>query len=210
MGFIFVIILHLIALAILSGIIAAISAAVILIITKNNEQRKKRIFLAASLPFHFFFTLYILAFAGTFIVSEIKDVDMGFGDSYYVPVNETCSIQMIDVIENAYLDCSDQTVISGVSRIFPTESKIYGEKTNGKFFCYELSNAELRTYSNFSKLTTKEKKADIELIEIGDYYHQRRNEVAGTATIIVGIIALILTIMSMLLIRKTVLATEKK
>ena len=210
MGFIFVIILHLIVLAIISGIFAAISAAVTLVITKDKGQRKRRMFLAVSLPFHFFFTLYILAFAGTFIVSEIKDVDMGIGDSYYVPVNETCSIQMIDVIENAYLDCSDEAIISGISHIFPTESKIYGETTNGKFFCYVLNNAELKKYSSFSKLTAKEKTPDIELIEIEDYYYQRRNEVAGTVTIVVGILALTLTILSMVFIIKTVLALEKK
>ena len=210
MGIGFVIIIHFIFLAILSGIVAAISAAVTFFITKNKEKRKRRIFLAAFLPFQFFFTVYILGVLGSIMVSEIKGVDIGIGDSFYVPINETCEIQMIDIIDNAYLECNDQTVISRVSSILPTEKKIFGETEDGKFFCYELNNSELREYSEFSELTSKENSPDLKLIEIPEYYHQRRNKVAGTATIIVGIIALVLTITIMWLTRKIILNFGKK
>lgn len=209
MGIGFVIIIHFIALAILSGIVAAISVAVTFFTTKNKEKRKRRIFLSAFLPFQFFFTLYILGVAGSIMVSEIKDVDIGIGDSFYVPINETCEIQMIDIIDNAYLECNDQTVISQVSSILPTESKIFGETEDGKFFCYELNNSELREYSDFLELASKENTPDLELIEIPEYYYNRRNEVAGTAIIIIGVIAFVTTILIMWLTRKLVLKIGK-
>ncbi len=205
MGIGFVIIIHFVVLAILSGIVAAISVAVTFFTTKSKEKRKRRIFLAAFLPFQFFFTVYILGIVGSIMVSEIKDVDIGIGDSFYVPINETCEIQMIDIIDNAYLECNDQTVISRVSSILLTEKKIFGETEDGKFFCYELNNSELREYSDFIELTSKENSPNLELIEIPEYYNKRRNEVAGTATIIVGITALVLTITIMWLTIKIIL-----
>jgi len=210
MGIGFVIIIHFIALAILSGIVAAISAAVTFFITKNKEKRQRRIFLAAFLPFQFFFTIYILGIAGSIMVSGSKNVDIGIGDSFYVPINETCEIHMIDIIDNAYLDCNDQTVIRRVSSILPTEKKIFGKTEDGKFFCYDLDNSELREYSDFIELTSKENSPVLELIEIPEYYQKRRNEVVGQATIMIGIIALVLTIAIMWLTRKIVLKFGKK
>jgi len=210
MGIGFVIIIHFIFLAILSGIVAAISATVTFFITKNKEKRKRRIFLSVFLPFQFFFTIYILGIAGSIMVSEIKDVDIGIGDSFYVPINETCEIHMIDIIDNAYLECNGENILSSVSSILPTDDKIFGETEDGKFFCYQLNNSELREYSDFSELTSNENSPDLDLIEIPEYYHNRRNEIAGTVTIMVGIIALVLTITIMWLTRKIVLKFGKK
>lgn len=205
MGIGFVIIIHFIALAILSGIVAAISSIITYLISKNKEKRKRQIFLALFLPFQFFLTIYILGLIGSIMVSELKNVDIGIGDSFHVPINESCDIQMIDIIDNAYLDCNDQTVISQVSSILPTDEKIFGETEDGKFFCYEINSSELREYSDFTELTTSENSKSIKLVEIPDYYHKRRNEVAGTALILVGIMALVTTFLIMWLTRKLVL-----
>ncbi len=210
MGIGFVIIIHFIALAILSGIVAAISATITFLTSKNKEKRKRRIFLAVFLPFQFFFTIYILGLIGSIIVSGLTKVDIGIGDSFYVPVNKTCQIQMIDVIDNAYLECNGKNVISRVTSIFPNEQKIFGETEEGKFFCYDCNNSELREYSDLSELTSNENSPDLELIEIPEYYQKRRNEVAGTATIFVGILALLTTIAIMWLTRKIVLKIGKK
>lgn len=205
MGIGFAIIVHFIALAILSGIVAAISATTTFLISKNKEKRKKRIFLATFLPFQFFFTIYILGLIGSIIVSQIKNVDIGIGDSFYVPINETCEIQMIDIIDNAYLDCNGQTVISKVSNILPTKEKIFGETEDGKFFCYDIKSGKLGEHSDFIELTIRENSESIQLVEMPEYYHKRRNEVAGTALILVGLTTLIVAILIMWLTRKLVL-----
>ena len=210
MGIGFVIIIHFIALAILSGIVAAISAAITYFTSRNKDKRKRRIFLAMFLPFQFFYTIYILGLVGSIIVSETKDVDIGIGDSFFVPINKTCQIQMIDIIDNAYLECNDESVISRVTSILPNDQKIFGETEEGKFFCYDLNNSELREYSNLSELASNENQPDLKLIEISEYYQKKRNEVAGTATIFVGILALLATIAIMWLTRKIVLKIGKK
>ncbi len=209
MGIGFVIILHLIVLAFISGIIAAISVSITLLFFENKEKRKRQVFSATFLPFQFFFTIYILGGLGVVIVSEFKGIDIGIGDSFYVPINETCEIHMIDMIDNAYLNCNDLSVISQISKILATEDTIFGETENGNFFCYDINSSEIRQYTDFMELMTIEKSSNIQLIEISEYYHKRRNEIAGTAIIIVGIIALVATIMIMWLTRKLVLKIEK-
>ena len=210
MGIGFVIVIHFIVLAILSGIVGAISATVTFFISKHKEKRKNRIFLAMFLPFQFFFTIYILAVLGLIVVSEVKDVDLGIGDSFYVPINETCEIYMIDNIDNAYLECNGESVINNVSSILPTDEKIFGKTRDGKFFCYELNNSEIREYSDKLELTSNENLPELNLIEIPEYYDNKRNEVAGTATILVGVLALVLTIVIIWFTRKLVLKIRIK
>jgi hypothetical protein len=210
MGLGFVIIVHLIALTVLSGLVAAISVPTTFLISKNNEKRKRRIFLAVFLPFQFFYTLYIIGLIGSIIVSEVKDIDMGIGDSFYVPVNEYCKIQMIDVLDNAYLECGGTTVKVNVSSILPTEEKIFGKTKSGKFFCYEISTSALREYANLSELSSSENSTGIQLIEIREYYHKQSKENAGTALVLVGIISLVATVVIMWLTRKVVLKLGKR
>ena len=86
MGFGLSIVLHLIFLFIISSIIALFSG-IITGILSGPEKKKRKLILSIFIPYHIFFSFYFFAFIGSVFISEIKKVDMGIGDSWYVPTN---------------------------------------------------------------------------------------------------------------------------
>ena len=205
MGSGFVVLIYFIVLIILSTIVAAISLLITFFISKNKENRKRRFFLSVFLPFQFFFTIYILGLVGLIIVSEFKNVDIGIGDSFYVPINGNCEIQMIDILDEAYLECNNQVVINQITSIFPTKEKIFGETKDGEIFCYELNSSKLEVYSDFTVLSNNENLKSITFIEISEYYYGRKNEVAGTYIVLVQVLTLLAAILITWITRKLVL-----
>ena len=133
MGIGFVIILHFVFIFILSLLIAVISALVTYFFT-DKEKKKRKMFLATFTPFQTLYTFYILLFVGAIVVSEMKDVDLGIGDTWYAPINKTCRILMIDLPEQAHIECSGTTIISHVSHLQQLENKIIGKTYDDVYF----------------------------------------------------------------------------
>ncbi|UII20516.1 hypothetical protein [Fulvivirga ligni] len=196
-------------LGILSGLISVIFGVITYFSTRQEQRRKRRIFLAVFLPIQFFFTIYFLGLGGAVLVSEFKGVDIGIGDSFYVPVNSSCQIRMIDVTDKAYLICSDEQIINEITQINSEEDLVFGQTAHDKFFSYNAGSQHLRRYSNYGEMVEIEKRPNLQLTEISDYYHKRRNEVAGTAITIVGLLALAVTVALVWLTRTIVMKIGK-
>ncbi|SIT21929.1 hypothetical protein [Chryseobacterium gambrini] len=99
MGIGFVMLFHLIIILILSSIIAIIGGLITAFCSK--ERKKRKILLAFLAPFAGFYTLYFCAIIGSSIVSEKKNIDIGFGDCWYVPLENDC--QLLFIYQNNHL-----------------------------------------------------------------------------------------------------------
>jgi len=220
MGIGFALIIHFIILFVLSAIVGVISSLITLFVS-SKEKKKRKILLAAFLPFQGFYTLYFLALIGSGIVSEIKGVDIGIGDAWYVPLNESCQILMIDSPERAYLECGDQTIISDISHINLIGEMVYGKTNNRafpmpkyqvsieKFFSFDLVSKDSKVYHSETELTKSENLSQLDMKKTSQFYHDRKWEVSGTATILAGIVSLVITVLIMILTFRLVLYGRK-
>jgi hypothetical protein len=86
MGALFVILIYWIAIFCLSLLIALL-LVVFTLIFSGQEKRKKRLIFYGFAPFLGFYTIFFVGLFGAFIVSEIKEIDAGVGDCWYVPIN---------------------------------------------------------------------------------------------------------------------------
>ncbi len=192
MGIVFVIFIHLILLLIISCVMALISGIITSIITKG-EKKKRKILLSIFLPFQVIFSLYIFCIIGSAVVSEIENVDMGIGDSWYAPINESYKISMIDLPENAFIEYNGSSILRDVDEIQQVDNKIIGKIDQENYFAINLINNQITNYANLQELKNGEKLITLNLIKVDDFYQQKKWEVSGFQIILIGILSVILS-----------------
>lgn len=190
MGILFVVFIHLIILFILSTLIAIINAFIVYFISKK-EKIKRKIFLALFSPFSILFSSYILALIGLSIVSEIKKVDIGIGDSWYVPLNSECEVLMIDLPEQAYIMRGSETIISDVSQIQQCGEIVYGKTFQNNYFIVNLKTMVIKI--NLPLKDLAQKVNGLNLIDVPKFYEERKWELTGSWDIFIGILALFIS-----------------
>ena len=204
MGFGFVILIHLVAIFLLSAVIALPCAILTRLISKK-EKRQRKILFAGISPFIGLYTLYFIGLFGSIIVSEIKGVDVGIGDSWYVPIKDNCKLIFIDLLEQSYLDDDNKTVIENIEFIQQTENSVLGITYDSVYFQYDLAKKDLQKYKTESDLLISINNQKNNFKKTTVFYNDRRNELAGTSFIIVGILSLIITIIGLWILRKLIL-----
>lgn len=203
MGIGFVFIFHLIAIGIFSGLIAAILATISFFASKI-ENRKRNIWTAIISPYVGLYTLYICGLIGSGFVSTIKNVDIGIGDAWYVPLPDNCQLLFIDIPEQAYIEKNGQTVISEVSQLQQVDNKILGKTGSNKYFFYNTTTNELKEFTTENELIIQNSNIKPNLINAIEFYSDKRNDIAGGALIFVGITSLIVSIVAIYLTRKII------
>ena len=203
MGIAFVFILHLIAIGIVSGIIATLSV-IITYIASKKETRKRNIWTSMISPFVGLYTLYICGLFGSGIVSAYKNVDIGIGDAWYVPLQDNCQLLFIDIPEQAYIEKYGNTVISEVSHLQQIDNRIFGKTGSNKYFSYNITTNELKEYKSESDLISHNPNVLLKLKTAIVFYSDKRNDIAGFALIVVGITSLLISISSIYLVRKII------
>ena len=146
------------------------------------------------IPYQILFSFYILSFIGLLIVSESKNVDIGIGDSWYAPINDSCKILFIDTPEQAYIEYNEESIVSEVSHIQQIKDKLFGETYSGKYFSFDLVDKKYIEYQSFMELSKSENLNSVKLIKVIDFYEERKSNVAGIAIILVGILSLLISI----------------
>lgn len=199
MGFGLSILLHLIFLFIVSSIIAFFSGIITYFIS-SPEKKKRKIILSIFIPFHIFFSFYIFAFIGSVFISEIKKVDIGIGDSWYVPIDESYQILMIDLPEQAYIECNGKSILSDVSEIQQIEKKVFCKTYNEKYYSINLIENKLTEYQTIEELKKAENFTKPNLIKVEEFYQKRKWEVSGILMIIIGILSIITSILTAIII----------
>ena len=209
MGFGFVILIHLVVIFLLSAAIALVWTILTRLLSKK-ENRKRKILFAGLAPFFGLYTLYFLAMFGSIIVSEIKGVDAGIGDCWYVPIKDNCKLTFIDLPEQSYLEHDNKTIIESIKFIQQTEKSVLGKTYDSVYFSYDLTKKDLKKYKTESAFLTANNNQQPNFKNTTTFYNDRRNEVAGTSFIIVGIVSLLITILGIGLLRKLIVGQLSK
>ena len=208
MGIGFVFILHLIAIAAFSGIIAAIVTLITFFFSKK-ENRKRNMLTSICSPFVGFYTFYMCGLFGSGIVSVIKNVDIGIGDAWYVPLPNNCQLLFIDIPEQAYIEKNGQTVISEVSQLQQLDNIILGKTGNNNFFYYNTTTNELKEFATENELIIQNSKIKPKLINAIEFYNDKRNDIAGVALFCVGIASLMMSLTAVYLARRIIVRITK-
>jgi len=209
MGFGFVILIHLVAIFLLSAVIALVWTILTRLLSKG-EKRGREILFAGLAPFIGLYTLYFLGLFGSIIVSEIKGVDVGIGDCWYVPIKDNCKLTFIDLPEQSYLDDDNKTVIESIECIQQTEKSVLGKTYDSIYFKYDLIKKDLKKYKTENELLISNDNQKLNFKTTTDFYNDRRNELAGTSFIIAGILSLLITIFGLSILRKIILGQLKE
>lgn len=204
MGIGFVILIHLIAIFILAFVIAVISGIITYFIS-NNQKKKRKIFLALFIPFQVLFTTYFLSLIGCGIVANIKNVDIGIGDSWYASLNESCQILLIDNVDEAFLECNGQSIMSNITHIQQIDNAVYAELISHEYFYYNLNNNQFETYSDINHFKNETNIHDLNLMKTLTFYHNRRMEVAGIEMKVALILSILLTVVMAVIFCKLIL-----
>lgn len=195
MGFaiIFSLLFYFLIIFIITTIISILSG-IITYFVSNKNKKKIKVLTAIFTPFIIIYTFLIFSIIGTIIISETKNIDLGMGDTWCVPLNENLEILMIDSTERAFLKSEEKVLIENITQIQQINEKIYGKNSENKFFSFNLSNNKYKNYFTQEELIKQEKIIDINLIEIFEFYQNKKWEVSGIETIILQILSLIISI----------------
>ena len=142
-------------------------------------------------------------------MSETKNVDIGIGDSWYAPIDDSYQILMFDLPEQAYIECNGKSILSDVSEIQQIEKKVFCKTQNKKYYSINLINKKLTEYENLDKFKNGENLTKPNLIKVDEFYQKRKWEVSGNEIIFVGILSLIISLLTAIIIYKFVVYGRK-
>ena len=204
MGFGFVILFHLVVIFVVSVIISLIWTILTRLLSKK-ENRKRKVLFASIAPFIGLYSIYILGLIGCIIVSESKDVDLGIGDCWYVPLNNKCKLTFIDLPEQASLDEGSRVIVDNINLIQQTNSTIICKTYDSSFSVYQTNSSNVTKYENEIDFKKSNPEINLNLKKAWDFYIDRKDEIAGTSFKIVGLIALTISCLMLWIIRKLIL-----
>jgi amino acid transporter len=210
MGLGFVILIHLIVLFILAAMISGICGIIVFIKNRKKEQRKRKTFLAIICPFIFLYTFYFCLLIGGVIISETKKVDIGIGDTWYAPINDTCRIVMIDLPNMGYIECNDKVVVNSIIKIDQVENSIVGQNSDLKFFIFDLQENKLDYYATEQELIINEYIDSHTLVDVEEFQSKLYKKAIGNLMIYIPILSLIISALSVVVVRKLFLFVIKK
>lgn len=150
MGVAFTLIVHLFIIFIIYSIVGIIAGILTSCFAKH--KRKQKTLFAIITPFILLYTWYFVALIASAVVSDKKGVDIGIGDTWYVPITEDYILLFIDIPELASIEKKkDGTILRSVSHIQHKGNYIYGERlfeTNPLYI--------IQRQNNWSNLITKQ------------------------------------------------------
>jgi len=194
MGAGFVIIIHFVVIFIISCIIA-VASGILTYFISNKDKKKRKIFLSIIIPFQSLYSIYILMLIGSILISETKNVDIGIGDYWHIPLSESYQLTIIDVYEQANIEYNGNTIFNEVSHLQLTDNNIYGKSNSNQYFTINLTDNLSQTYLTETELKENENITELELQETQKFYHKRKWEITKTSTILTLIASILLTIL---------------
>ncbi len=209
MGIGFVFLIQLILIGFLGGVFATVSV-IITFFSSKKETRKCNILTAIYTPFVGLYIFYVVGIAGSIIVSEINNVDIGIGDTWYVPLPNNCKLLFIDIPEQACIKKNGQSIISDVSHLQQIDNKIIGKTIDNKYFIYNTDNNDLRKFASESDFKTQYSSNNLNFQTAIDFYSDKKSEIAGISLILVGIVSLIMSIVAIYIVRKIIVRLTSK
>lgn len=204
MGVGFVVLIHLVIIFILS-LITAIIGSIIVYFLKRKQNPKRKIFFAILAPFVGLYSLYICGIIGSSIVSEKFNVDIGFGDAWYVPLEDDFQLIFIDSPGQAFIGKDGQAVVSSVSEIEQNGNQILGKAYGNNYFSYNTKTNELKNFSSEDELVISNSNTKLKLINAFDFYEAKKKEIVGVWFTIVGVFSVIISVSLVYLLKVIIL-----
>ncbi|WP_435139279.1 hypothetical protein [Formosa sp. A9] len=204
MGIILGLIIPIILIFIVSSIIALISGFLTYFLS-NNKKKKRKIFIAVVAPFQILYSFFLTLLIGGLIISETKNIDIGIGDSWYVPLNDSCEIFMIDITDKAFLKCNEETLLSNITELQLTNNKVYGKTNDSEYFSLNLNNNITQHYLNENDLKESENLTVLNLQRTEDFYNNRKWELTKFWIIIALILATFFSVFGFFILYKIAL-----
>ncbi|MDN3694969.1 hypothetical protein QWZ06_23400 [Chryseobacterium tructae] len=194
MGIGFVILFHLIIIAILAFICAIIGCLLIYFIS-GKEKRKRKVILVCIAPFVAFYTFYIVGIIGLSIISENKKVDIGIGDAWYIPLKNNHQLLFIDIPEQASINKNNgETQISMVARIEEKGNQIFGKTFDNEYFLLDTKTDMLKKFTTEKELVTLHSDKKLKLEDVTKFYSERKNNIMGYWPLLIVFLSLIISI----------------
>ena len=190
MGIIFLVI-WLVIFAVIAAILGVIGVAVVYPFLSKNARRRKMLltFLTPIIGIASYVGSSVIAMI---IISELLNVDIGFGDSWKAPLPNGYQLISVDMPDNGsiYKDDDHRTEgIDGVQQIEVIGDSVIGLSSN-KYFLLDTKIHKVTYYPSVFELQKSVRKSNIALISNDDYFWSVREK----AFIIGGIICLLFTL----------------
>lgn len=190
MGIIFLVI-WLVIFAVIAAILGVIGVAVVYPFLSKNARRRKMLltFLTPIIGIASYVGSSVIAMI---IISELLNVDIGFGDSWKAPLPNGYQLISVDMPDNGsiYKDDDHRTEgIDGVQQIEVIRDSVIGLSSN-KYFLLDTKIHKVTYYPSVFELQKSVRKSNIALISNDDYFWSVREK----AYIIGGIICLLFTL----------------
>jgi hypothetical protein len=190
MGIIFLVI-WLVIFAVIAAILGVIGVAVVYPFL-SKKARKRKILLTFLTPM-----VGIASYVGSsviamILISELLNVDIGFGDSWKAPLPNGYQLISVDMLDNGsiYKDDDHHTEsIDGVQQIKVIGDSVIGLSGN-KYFLFDTKIHKVTYYPSVFELQKRVGKPNIALISNDDYFWSVREK----AYIIGAIICLLFTL----------------
>ncbi|MCE3076939.1 hypothetical protein [Chryseobacterium gwangjuense] len=211
MSHLFVILIHFVAIFILSLIIGIIAVIVTSFIV-DKQKKTRKLFFAFCAPFIGLYTLYICAFIGGTIISEIKDVDIGIGDAWYVPIKDNYELLFIDIPDYGAISNKEtgETYLSDISEIEQRGDLILGKKSSNEYFSFNTKNEELNEFENEKVLISSNGNEKLNFKKVYDFYLERKNEAMGYWLYLIGALSLLFSFGNLWIVRYIMLFSFSK
>lgn len=188
MGAGFAILLQLVIVGIIAVVLAVIIGTAVKLWTRRSEHTWRKAFVASIMPFVFLYSFYFLLLFSAIIISSVKDVDVGVGDAWYVPVTEDHRILMIDIVDSGYLEFKDETLLSSIEFVHTDTNNLIFETSAGKLHSLNTYNGNLDELKpgNYGFATSH---------SIRDYYLERKRELTRGLNWVLGVTSVVLSLL---------------
>ncbi len=194
--------LFIVAIGILSFILGSIGSLITYFLVKKRKIRKTLFAFIA--PFLGLYTIYFSGLIGSVLVSEIKKVDMGIGDAWYVPLRNNRQLLFINLPEKGYIsnEKTGQLLISDIIEIAEKGDDIFGKTSDNEYFYYNIQTDEIKKFNKESELIEINFGEKFRLTNAYEFYLTRYKDIAGNWFVMVGIISLLISLLVLYITKK--------
>jgi len=193
MGLIFLAIIWLGIFAVIAVILGLIGVAVVYpFLSKNRRKRKMLLtFLTPMVGIASYVGSSIIAMI---LISELLNVDIGFGDYWKAPLPNGYQLISVDMPENGSIYTDNYFPVEGIDGVQVHQIEVIGDSVIGlagnKYFLLDTKVGKVAYYPSVMELQKRVGKTKIALMSNDDYYWAVREK----AYIIGGIICLLFTL----------------
>jgi len=137
------------------------------------------------------------------LVSSVLNIDLGFGDSWYVPIDKVYALESIDTSEHGMLMKGNEVMVEHVTAVQVIEGKVVGKGTH-IYFALDMNTGQVRYYPSLKALQKATGIGRFELMDNATFYWKKRE----TVYMIGGILCLIIMLLAVKMFWKVGLYRE--